>query len=183
MNIDNYPTHVMKDSSGEQKEYCAASKHWKLTDPACSSMKSLHYAGEDRVYLIVRNKYTSEWEFPVHNVYVGQTFFKAKLNLFEELTNNKWRIKFFGSSPILHTLREFTPIEQENPMNQQLKGVRTFWFGAHHLRGVPEMVMDSVSDENSTSMYNDWLWVPKRQLNEYLARDYYEIFSTVAKTR
>lgn len=33
------------------------------------------------------------------------------------------------------------------------------------------------------SRYNDWLWVPKRQLNKYLERDYYNIFSQVCKTR
>jgi len=72
----------------------------------------LHYAGEDRVYLIVKNKYTNEWEFPITKLMVGTTFFRAKCNLFEHLTANKWRIKFFGSSPILHTLREFTQVER-----------------------------------------------------------------------
>jgi hypothetical protein len=119
------------------KQYCAASKNWQLVDPRCSDRKSLHYAGEDRIFLIVKNKFTNEWEFPITQMNMGQTFFRAKVNLFEDLTSNKWRIKFFGSSPLLHTLREFTPIEREDPKNTSLKGVRTFWFGAHHLGGIP----------------------------------------------
>jgi hypothetical protein len=77
------------------------------------------------------------------------------MNLFTELTDNKWKIKFFGSSPILHTLRQFSEHESQDPLNEDLKGVRTFWFGAHHWRGLPEMVMED-------TQYNDWAWVPKR---------------------
>ena len=59
MNLDNYPTHQMKDpKTGETQEYCAASKNWKLVDPACTDPKSLHYASEDRVYMIFKNKFT-----------------------------------------------------------------------------------------------------------------------------
>ena len=44
--------------------------------------KTIHYASEDRVYLIVKNKYTNEWEFPITRIFMSETFFKAKLNLF-----------------------------------------------------------------------------------------------------
>ena len=183
MNIDNYPTHKYTDpATGQEHTYCAASKNWSLVDPKCKDMKSLHYAGEDRVFLIVKNKYTDEWEFPIGNLHIGQTFFRGKVNLFEALTANKWRIKFFGSSPVLHTLREFTPVEKEDRLNQSLKGVRTFWFGAHHWRGVPDMNINAGENQDGSELvdatkYNDWLWVPKRQLNEYFQRDYYDIFS------
>ena len=66
MNLDNYPTHKWTDpESGEEKTYCGASKNFHLVDPACNDHKSLHYAGEDRTFLLVKNKYTDEWEFPV----------------------------------------------------------------------------------------------------------------------
>jgi len=102
-------------------------------------------------------------------MYVGATFFKTKIQLFEQLTGNKWRIKFFGSAPVLHTLREFNEAEAEDKLNHGLKGVRTFWFGANHWRGFPEMNLngiEGVSDTQGldTSDYNDWAWVPKRQL-------------------
>ena len=128
-------------------------------------MKSLHYAGEDRVFLIFKNKYSGEWEFPITKMHVGQTFFRAKLKLFESLADNNWKIKFFGSSPILHTLREFTELEDEDKLNQGLKGVRTFFFGAHHLRGLPDMAIGDNTDaalDHINKDYIDWLWVPKR---------------------
>lgn len=72
MNLDNYPTHEYTDpNTGETKTYCAASKSWQKADPNCSDVKSLHYAGEDRIYLIVKNKFTNEWEFPVSKMVVG----------------------------------------------------------------------------------------------------------------
>jgi len=84
LNIDNYPTHRMVNpETGEENTYCGATKQWSLVDPTCSDTKSLHYAGEDRVFLIVKNKYTSEWEFPITTINFGQTFFRAKYNLFE----------------------------------------------------------------------------------------------------
>jgi hypothetical protein len=187
MNIDNYPTHSVKDPvTGEEKKYCAASKDFKLADPMCSDTKSLHYAGEDRVYLVMKNKYTNEWEFPVLTLMMGQTFFKSKVKLIDQLTDNKWKLKFFGSSPVLHTLREFSITEKEqDKRNHGLKGVRTFWFGAHHLRGLPSVLIDQTdgSEGSQDSLYCDWAWVPKRKFNEYFQRDYHDIFTQVCRTR
>jgi len=44
-------------------------------------------------------------------------------------------------------------------MNKEFKGVRTYFFNAHHWRGVPEML---ISKENLNLDYDDWAWVPKR---------------------
>lgn len=56
-NIDNYPTH----KSAEGETYAAASKHWVNVDPKMQDHRSIHYAAEDRTYLILKNKYTGEW--------------------------------------------------------------------------------------------------------------------------
>lgn len=78
-NIDNYPTHRYTDpNTGDTQEYCAASKYFKLVDPAMSDRRSIHYAGEDKVYLILRNKFTKEWEFPTSQIKFGQTFLRVK---------------------------------------------------------------------------------------------------------
>ena len=47
-------------------------------DPTCKDWRSLHYAAEDRTYFLVRNKYTHEWQFPVGEIFVGQTMMRAK---------------------------------------------------------------------------------------------------------
>jgi hypothetical protein len=54
MNIDNYPTHKYKNPETEiESEYCAASKHWSNVDPTLKDRRSLHFAPEDRTYLIL----------------------------------------------------------------------------------------------------------------------------------
>ena len=50
-------------------------------------------------------------------------------------------------------------------------GVRTYWFGAHHWRGLPEMLVGA-----EHQLYDDFAWVPKRLLNEYFTREYHEVF-------
>ena len=70
--MDNYPSHkMMNKETGEYEEYCAASKHWTKVDPYCKDDKSLHYAGEDRIFLIFKNKYTNEWEFPISRIFMS----------------------------------------------------------------------------------------------------------------
>lgn len=73
MNLDNFPTHKLGDET-----YAAASKRFSMVDPKCSDVRSLHYAGEDRVYLILKNKHTGEWEFPTTALTFGQSFMRAK---------------------------------------------------------------------------------------------------------
>jgi hypothetical protein len=50
MNLDNFPTHKLGDET-----YCAASKNWANVDPKASDVRSLHYAPEDRTFLIFKN--------------------------------------------------------------------------------------------------------------------------------
>ena len=53
-NLDNFPTHEQVDpKTGETMQYYAASKNFARVDPECSDRRSLHYAPEDRVYMLV----------------------------------------------------------------------------------------------------------------------------------
>ena len=71
MNIDNYPSHAIRDPESDEdlETYAAASKQWCFVYPTTSDNKSLHYVGEDRVFLICKNKYTGEWEFPISKMH------------------------------------------------------------------------------------------------------------------
>lgn len=86
MNMDNYPTHrkligtkkvMVIDENGDEYEkevedydtYCAASKQFTLVDPKCDNRRSLHFASEDRIYLLLKNRYSGEWEFPVGRLF------------------------------------------------------------------------------------------------------------------
>lgn len=182
-NIDNFPTHekrTIDPKTGETvvQSYCASSKNFAKVDPRCSDRHSIHYAAEDRTYLILRNKYTGRWEFPTTKIILGTTFFRGKQDLFSRLTKDEWKIKFIGSLPMVHTLRDFTIAEQEDSQNQGMRGVRTYFFGAHHHRGLPEI--DFANPENP---HDDYLWIPKRQLNEYFTREYHEAFVSALSTR
>ena len=58
MNIDNFPTHrstTEVDEDGNPLEYCAASKNFAKVDPANTDTHTIHYAPEDRTYLIFRS--------------------------------------------------------------------------------------------------------------------------------
>lgn len=77
MNLDNYPTHKVPGSN-PPIEYAAASKYFGNVDPKIQDRKTIHYAAEDRTYMIVRNRYTQEWEFPTGKLNFGQTFMRGK---------------------------------------------------------------------------------------------------------
>jgi len=127
MNLDNFPTHEL---NGET--YCAASKNWSKVDPAATDRRSLHYAAEDRTYLIFKNQRTGEWEFPTGKILFGVTFMRAKQELFIKYSADKWKVKFFSNAPLIHTVRDLTEAEKEQASNDGMAGVRTYFFGAHH---------------------------------------------------
>jgi hypothetical protein len=187
MNLDNFPTHRLHGAQPGDAgaEYCAASKHFSNVDPNIEDRRTLHYAGEDRTYMIVKNRYTQTWEFPTTQMYFGQTFMRAKQNLFNTIASNvglpkpnpnaavqsneegapatgtAWKVKYFGTSPVTATLREMTPAEKEIKANNQLRGVRTFYFQAHHWRGLPTLSKGD-GEGGVAHDYDDFAWIPKR---------------------
>jgi hypothetical protein len=57
MNLDNYPTYRVPGSD-PPVEYAAASKYFANVDPSIQDRRTIHYAAEDRTYMIVKNRYT-----------------------------------------------------------------------------------------------------------------------------
>lgn len=137
-NKDNHPTHEIKAEDGTVKKYCGASKSWRLVDPNVLDHHSLHYASQQRVYLLLKNKYTGEWEFPTRPVFGAESFIKARKNLFSSISNDSWIIRHAFRNPYVATIRPFTEVEKKDKKNSYLSGVRTFYFNAFHLRGMPE---------------------------------------------
>ena len=182
MNLDNYPTHEYTDpETGKVHSYCAASKNFTKVDPNCKDWRSIHYAAEDRTYFIVRNKYTHEWQFPAGELFMGQSFLRGKQNLFVDISGGSWRVKYSGSLPQVHTMRDLTVAEREVKEYQHLKGVRTYFFHAHHWRGLTEL---AIREEMVDKLhYDDFAWVPKRKMNEFFTRDYHDIFANACTTR
>lgn len=175
-NRDNLPTHGEKLENGSTKYYCGASKNWKKVDPSVTDHKSMHYGSSQRAYLIFKNKHTSEWEFPTTKLFSGDSFLEARKRTFMEIAKDKWIIRHEGKSPVVATLRPFTPYEREDRKNSILSGVRTFYFHAYHLRGLPEFDFD-------TSDFNDYAWVTRADMNKFLTKEKFEIFKPVFRHR
>jgi len=160
-NRDNLPTHEMKAEDGTVKRYCGASKNWRKVDPTVTDPHSLHNASQQRVYLLVKNKYTKEWEFPSKAMYGSDTFIKARQDVFRGLTDDKWIIRHQPNYPKIATLRPFTEAEKSDTKNSILSGVRTFYFDAFHLRGFSDFNFDETD-------YEDYAWLPKTKIGNYL---------------
>ena len=98
-----------------------------------------------------------------------------------DMTGGTWRVKYSGNIPQVHTLRDFTVAEKENKEIAHLKGVRTYFFHAHHWRGLPELMIREEMREKLP--YDDYAWVPKRKMNEFLTREYFDVFIHACTTR
>lgn len=109
----------------------------------------------------------------------GNTWLRAKQQLFVKYSADKWKVKFFGAAPLIHTVRDLTEHEKEKTANNGLLGVRTYFFGAHHYRGLTKFADDLMEK----TPHHDFAWIPKRQLNEYFTKEYYEVFIHALRTR
>lgn len=179
MNLDNFPSHqILDESTGEMRQYYGASKYFKNVDPKVTDPKSLHNASCHTTYLLLKNRNTQEWEFPTTEMYVGETFLRAKQNILNSLLDNEesMLVKYLNLYPSLATLRQLTEAEQEEDRNYDKKGVRTYYFEAHHWRGLPTFHLDKTK-------YEDFAWVPKLHFRNYMQRDYFDIFGRACSNR
>ena len=55
-------------------------------------------AAANTVYLLFKNKFTEEWEFPTKPMVLGESFQQSKKEFFETIADN-WRIQLIGRSP------------------------------------------------------------------------------------
>ncbi len=165
--VDEQPTHRMKRPDGTYDFYYAASKNFTHVDPDITDRHSLHYAPNHYVYFLLKNKKTKEWEFPTRMLKYKQTALDGKNQLFESFTKNKWGIGYAGSHALISTYRFLDDEERRLFRYNYLNGVRTFYFGAYHKNGIPEI---------DTNVYEDFAWVPKPEINKFLARDYFDEF-------
>lgn len=164
-NRDNHPTH-RDTETGEQ--YAYASKDWRKVDPTITDPKDFHFAASNSIYLVFKNKYTGEWEFPTKAMVYGQTFYQAREELFKELTSG-WQVSHVGRAPEVATLRAFTEAETKNSRNDEFTGVRTYYYESIHKRGLPEMNLEN-------SDWDEFEWVPRAYMNKYLNKERYEMF-------
>ena len=155
---DQLTTHYYTDEDGVEQTYFGASKNWETVSPDIDDPKNFHYASANRVYLIVKNKLSQEWEFPTSSFRFGTTMYEARINLFDSFSSPRWRVRHVGKVPILHTMRDFTEAEVKKMRHSKLNGVRSYYFEAYHLRGLPEFNFDE-------TLWDDYRWIPTPELN------------------
>ena len=170
------PTHRYVDENGEEKLYFGGSKNWKQVSPYIKDKRNFHYAAGNRVYLLFRNKENGEWQFPTSSFKFGGTMMEAREKLFSRLTEDKWRVRHIGRAPFVHTIRDFSESEISELGHSYFYGVRTYYFNAFHLLGMPELKLDE-------TCFDDYAWVPLPELNKYFTEHQWDQFAKSLKLR
>ena len=164
---ENKATHMRDLDDGTEEYYCEHSKVFFEVDPTVTKQRSIQRAANYRVYLLVKNKETNEWEFPSFVVLESEKFEDARMKFFRFLSNDIWKINYFPVEPFVWKAREFTAEEKKDPRNKKLNGVKIFYFAASHKEGVVEI---------NDKLYSDFAWTTKLEANQYLTRENYKTF-------
>lgn len=165
-----FPTHRIMNPDGSYSYHYGASKHFTLVDPETSDRHSLHYAPGHRVYMLLKNRKTGEWEFPTQIMRERQTVLEAKNEIVDKITGKQWQIKHSMVAPLISTLRDFNDEEKRKVLYLPYHGVRCFYFLACHKAGVPALQQGD---------YEDFAWVAKREMNKFLPEDAYREFINI----
>lgn len=165
--IDDLPTHELVHPDGTRVTYSANSKIYTKVDPDITDPKSIQYASVYRVYLMVKEKATQKWAFPSTHMVEKATFGNSKTTLFDKVSLNKWQAVFPLNTPACVVKRDLTEEEKKDPLNKRAVGVKTFYFIGYHHTGTV-----SINEE----LYDDYAWVTRLELNQYLDRDSYNNF-------
>ena len=119
---------------------------------------------------MVKDFDTEQWIFPSCPLKPRKTFKESRLELFDAFNNDSWRYVEDDHIPEYIEERDLTEAERNNPSNSKAKGVRTYYFGARHLRG-----RVTVNEQ----LFKDFNWVPKPYFNKYMTREMYNKFNDV----
>ncbi len=166
-NGDNKPKLRKMNATGSYEFYCPDSKHFSLVHPNVDDVRSIQYAPNERVYMLFKNKYTGEMEFPTIPLYHGDLFNDVKFRLFLNLTKENFKIYFNDHHPSFMITRDFHEYEKADPKNKDFRGVRTYYYHAFHFRGTPQVI------PNNQHCYEDYVLSPKREVNKNLSKTYY----------
>jgi hypothetical protein len=162
---DELPTHEIVYPDGTRITYSGNSKYFTKVDPNVTDKKSIQYASDYRVYLMVKDKESQKWTFPSTFMADKATFSNSKNQLFETISQNKWKATFAVHTPVCVTKRELTESEKKNVLNKKAIGVKTFYFIAYHESGQVSL---------NPELYDDYAWVTRLELNQYLDKASYD---------
>ena len=84
---DNIETHEQKIDLDTYIRYHSSSKHFSKSNPNITDKKSIQYRGANRVYLLLKDKQSGKWTFPITFVEDTITFTETKMKLIEDLSH------------------------------------------------------------------------------------------------
>jgi hypothetical protein len=128
--------------------------------------------GLNRTYMLFKNRFSNQLEFPTIPLYNGDSFNEVKYKLYFLLTSEKFKIYFPSPYPSYHITREFYEHEKNDPKNRGLTGVRVYFYDAYHYRGEPTVT------PNMRHPYVDYIFTPKHELNKYVPENYWHAVVT-----
>jgi len=162
---DELPTHEIVYPDGTRITYCGNSKLFEKVDPTITDRRSIQYAGDYRVFLMFKDKNTQKWVFPTQYMADKATFNHSKTQLLDSVTQNKWKAVFAMHRPVCVTKQDLSELDKKSIINKKAIGVKTFYFMAYHDHGQIHL---------NTNLYDDYAWVPRLELNQYLDKSSYD---------
>lgn len=168
-NSDNKIDRRRWNSEKNQWDYYAStSKYYTMVDPYVVDNKNIQYQGTKRIFLLVKNKHTGNWQFPTSRLYNGDSFRNAKTRLLLELSRDRFRGFFPSHDSWICVQRDFYDYERKDPKNANFVGVKTFYYKALHWRGQFDV------EPSEVHPYDDYVLATKDDLNKYLEESYYK---------
>jgi len=144
-------------------------KNWKAApretqDDLDDNRKSINRALHKKLYLIVKRKDDGLWTFPQATNKDDETIRgTAERGLTTSI--GKGLTVYFHSNAPVGFYNSYFPNEQEQE-KQQAESDKIFYMRARYFRGTP--------DPMRRAGLNDYLWVTREQLAEYLPKDYHD---------
>ena len=171
VNYDYMNSYLLKDNLPDDpyNTYSLNCKHYLRVDPNIHDPKNIQTDSCWDVYFICKNKITGDWEFPTKSVINGVSLKETVEWLIVDLTKKSFDI-FLPREyhPVAMLNRNFYNHEKKDERNDELLGVRTYYYIAHHDIGAPSLFI------NDMHPYEDWLMAKKDDLHKYFKKDYYQ---------
>ena len=162
--LDDKPSHFIKNEKNNKIYYRANSKNFKYTDPMVRDNKSIQHQPLHPIYFIIKKN--NKWQFPSFPLNNKETANAYKENFAKRNIPNA-SLAFLSNYPIGVKKEEIGKEEiLENDVMGKFKGKKIFFFEAYHDYG-----------KMGYKQSEDWKWVTKFEMRDYLEKEDFEFFN------
>lgn len=144
-------------------------KNWKAApretaDDLSDNRKSTNRALHKKLYLIVKRKSDGVWAFPSVANQEDESIRKSAERCVTASIGREVTVYFHSNAPVGFYNSYFTSEKEQE--KQQAESDKIFYMRARYFRGMP--------DPMRRAGLNDYLWVTREQLAEYLPQEYHD---------